>query len=201
MKSSKAYVLGALIITMSIIIIGLSASYAYYVNKVEEVNAGNQGISVTSGELTMNFATSQTITANAAGLVNDSDILTSADYTAFSITLPANSKVDAALYSLYLTDTSMTSNFKSPYLKWALYSADTQVASGNFSNVNLSSTANADGTYNVSDIALLDNVSISKGGTTSYKLYIWLSYDANALQNDLLEGTLSTKVGFRAVSK
>lgn len=201
MKSTKAYVLGSLIITMSIIIIGLSVSYAYYINTIEEVNPGNQGVSVTSGELTMNFATTQTISTTAAGLINDSDILTSADYTAFSITLPSSSKVDNAAYSLYLTDTSMSSNFKSSYLKWALYSADTQVASGNFSGVTLASSANADGTYNVSDIALLDNVSISKGTTTSYKLYVWLSYDADTLQNELLEGSLSTKVGFRAVSK
>lgn len=200
MKSTKAYVLGALIITLSLVIIGLSLSYAYYINTVEEVNAGNQGVNITSGELTMNFATTQSISASAAGLINDSDILTSADYTAFSITLPADSKIDNAAYNLFLTDTTMTSNFKSAYLKWALYSADVQVASGDFSGVTLADTANADGTYNVSDISLLNNVAISKGTTTSYKLYVWLSYSADALQNDLLDGSLSTKVGFRAVS-
>lgn len=199
MKSTKAYVLGALIITMSMVIIGISASYAYYINSVEEVNAGNQGVSVTSGELTMNFATSQYISASAAGLVKDADILTDADYTAFSITLPSNSDVASAKYNLYLTNTSMTSNFKSSYLKWALYSGNSKVANGDFSGVTLSNATN--GVYSASDIQLLSNVSISKGTTTSYKLYVWLSYSATANQNSLLEGSLSTKVGFRAVSQ
>lgn len=201
MKSTKAYVLGALIVTLSLIIMGLSLTYAYYINYVENVNEGNQGVTVTSGDLTMNFATTQTISATSASLINDSDVLSTADYTAFSITLPTDAKVDSASYSLFLTDTTMTSNFKSSYLKWALYSADTLVISGDFSTATLSSTANADGTYAVSNITLLENVSISKGTTTSYKLYIWLSNDENVNQTSLLNGSLSTKVGFRAVSK
>lgn len=209
MKSTKAYVLGALIIVMSIVIIGLSVSYAYYINTIEEINPGNQGVSVTSGELTMNFATSQSINALSAGLIRDEDITKTtggADYTAFSITFPNDSKVDNAAYSLFLTDTTMTSNFKSSYVKWALYSADTEVAAGDFSGVTLTSSTGEDCSTkgvvcDASNISLRDNVAITKGTTTSYKLYIWLSYDETELQNSLLEGTLSTKVGFRAVSK
>lgn len=184
---------------MSLVIIGISSSYAFYINEVEEVNKENQGVSVTSGDLTMNFATSRTITANAVGLINDADILTDADYTAFSITLPSGSDADSALYSLYLTDTTMTSNFKSSYLKWALYSGDTQVKTGDFSGVTLSNENN--GMFTATDISLLDSVAINNSDTVSYRLYIWLSYDENVLQNDLLNGSLSTKVGFRAVTQ
>ncbi len=34
-SSTKAYVLGALIITVSLVIIGVSMSYAYFVNRIE----------------------------------------------------------------------------------------------------------------------------------------------------------------------
>lgn len=199
MKNTKAYILGSLIITMAIVIIGLSLSYAYYMNTIKETNADKQGVSITSGELTMNFATSRTITANAAGLIDDTNILTEAEYTAFSVTLPSNAKVNNAAYELYLTDTKMTSNFKSTYLKWALYSANTEVATGDFSGVTLSNATN--GVSTASDIALLNNKTITKGTTTEYKLYIWLSNDKNNNQTELLNGSLSTKVGFRAVSK
>jgi len=196
---TKAYILGALIITISLVIMGISLSYAYFVNVVEEVNPGNKGISVRSGALTMNFATSRTITATGAGLIKESDVLTSGDYTAFSITLPSDGKVNNAQYNLYLTDTTMTSNFKSADLKWALYSADTKVAEGDFSGVTLSNPVN--NVYSASNVSLLNNVNISKGTTTSYKLYVWLNYDANNQQNQLLKGSLSTKVAFHAVSK
>ena len=202
MKSMKAYILGAVIISLSIIIIGISASYAYFINTVEEVNSGNQGVSVTSGALTMNFTTSQYINASAANLVEDANVLTSGDYTAFSVVFPNDSTVANATYSLYLTDTTISSNFKSAYLKWALYSGSntTPTASGNFNNVTCGGTTCTGTTYSVDDITLLNAVSITKGTTTNYKLYVWLSYDANTQQNSLLNGSLSTKVAFRAVS-
>lgn len=201
MKSMKAHVLGSLIIVMSIIIIGLSASYAFYINEIEEVNSDKQGVSVTSGELTMNFATTQTISAPSAGLIEDNNVLSSPDYTSFSVSLPSDAKVNGATYNLYLTDTQMTNNFKSAYLKWALYSdSNFLVEQGDFSGVTLTDE-DGDGVYDASDITLLSSKDITKGNTDTYKLYVWLSYDADTLQNDLLNGTLSTKVGFRAVSK
>ena len=39
---TKVYVLGALIITISLVIIGVSMSYAYFVNRIEEVNPDNK---------------------------------------------------------------------------------------------------------------------------------------------------------------
>lgn len=195
----NAYLLGALVITFSLVIIGVSLSYAYFVNTVQEVNPGNKGVSITSGALTMNFATTRSINATAAGLVKEADVLASAEYTAFSVTLPSDGKVQNAQYNLFLTDTKMTNNFKSADLRWALYNGSTKVNEGNFSGVTLSNPVN--NVYSAADIPLLNNVSISKGTTTSYKLYVWLNYDATAQQNSLLQGSLSTKVGFRAVSK
>ncbi len=201
MKSMRNNVMGSLIVVMALIIIGISGSYAYFVNSVKEENKENQGVNVYSGALVMNFRTvdDKYIKASAANLINDADILTKADYTSFSITLPEGN-VNTATYNVYLTDIKMTSNFKSQYLKWALYSADTKVASGDFSGVTLSSSA-TDGKCDVSNITLLGNTDINKGTTTSYKLYIWLSYEPNVQQNSLLNGSISAKVGFRGVTK
>lgn len=204
-NSKKRVILGSLIIVVSIVIIGLSLSYAYYVNTIRETNADNQGASLTSGNLSMDFTTSQNIKATSASLINDADILSEENnnYTAFSISFAEDNTVSEATYNIYLTDISMTENFKSSYVKWALYRANntannTLVTQGDFSNVTLDGTGS--GTHNASDITLASESITSVEGTKSYKLYIWLSNDPDNNQISLLNGSLSAKVGFRATT-
>lgn len=190
-NSKKRITLAALIIVVSVIIIGMSLSYAYYVNTIQEVRPENQGVNITSGELTMNLTTSEYIAANSASLINDADVTRDADYTSFSVTLPSDADADSATYSLYLTELTITDNLKSKYVKWALYNADgtSMITSGDFQNAN-------SGT----NLTLQDGISIAKGETNSYRLYIWLSNDPDVNQISLLNGSLSAKVGFRAVT-
>ena len=200
-NSKKRVILGSLIIVVSIVIIGLSLSYAYYVNTIRETNADNQGASLTSGNLSMDFTTSQNIKATSASLINDADILSEENnnYTAFSISFAEDNTESEATYNIYLTDISMTENFKSSYVKWALYRANnTLVTQGDFSNVTLNGTGS--GTHNASDITLASESITSVEGTKSYKLYIWLSNDPDNNQISLLNGSLSAKVGFRATT-
>lgn len=202
-NTKKRIILGSLIIVMSIVIIGLSISYAYYLNTIEEVNPENQGTNITSGKLSMNFATSQYIKATAAGLIDDDDVLdpSNNNFTKFSVSFANDNSVDSATYNLYLTEISMTQNFKNEDVKWALYNSSNElIANGNFSSATLSSTANGDGTYNADNITLKNDITISPGTTNSYKLYIWLSNDDQTNQIDLLNGTLNAKVGFRATA-
>ena len=200
-NTKKRIVLGSLIIVVSIIIVGLSLTYAYYVNTIRETNADNQGASLTSGNLSMDFTTSRNINATSASLINDADILSEENnnYTAFSISFAEDNTVSEATYNIYLTDISMTENFKSSYVKWALYRANnTLVTQGDFSNVTLNGTGS--GTHNASDITLASESITSVEGTKSYKLYIWLSNDPDNNQISLLNGSLSAKVGFRATT-
>ncbi len=190
-NSKKRITLAALIIVVSVIIIGMSLSYAYYVNTIQEVRPENQGVNITSGELTMNLTTSEYIAANSASLINDADVTRDADYTSFSVTLPSDADADSATYSLYLTELTITDNLKSKYVKWALYNADgtSMITSGDFQNANRGT-----------NLTLQDGISIAKGETNSYRLYIWLSNDPDVNQISLLNGSLSAKVGFRAVT-
>lgn len=189
--STKRNVLGAVIVVISIMIIGISFSYAYFVNEIEEVQpAENKGVSVTSGRLTMNFATvgDQYINANAATLINDADVLSSDMHTDFSVTLPSSATVSSANYELYLKDVVISDNFKSGYVKWALYESSnmtTPVGSGDFATA-------ASGV----NLPLKSGLSINKGDTVSYKLYVWLSNVPGEKQNSLLGGSLKAKVGF-----
>lgn len=190
-NTKKRLILASLIIVMSIVIIGISLSYAYFINTIEEVNPDNQGTSITSGELTMNFTTDRLINATSAGLINDADVVTEGDYTQFSVSLPSNADASSATYSLYLTELNITDNLKSTYVKWALYDAKgtNEITSGNF----VSATTGT-------NLSLQNNITINRGETNSYRLYIWLSNDENVNQIDLLNGSLSAKVGFRATT-
>lgn len=190
-NTKKRLILASLIIVMSIIIIGISVSYAYYLNTVEEVNPGNQGTNITSGELTMNFTTERLINASGASLINDNDVLTEGDYTAFSVTLPADADAATATYNLFLTELTISDNLKSPYVKWALYNGagTSEIASGDFASATTGT-----------NLALQNGISINKGETASYRLYIWLSNDPDVNQIELLNGSLSAKVGFRATT-
>ena len=173
------------------------------IKKIEEVNPENQGTNITSGKLSMNFATSQYINATAAGLIDDEEVLdpSNNNFTQFSVSFAEDNSVDSATYNLYLTEISMTQNFKNEDVKWALYNSSNElIANGNFSTATLSSTANGDGTYNADNITLKNDITISPGTTNSYKLYIWLSNDDQTNQIDLLNGTLNAKVGFRATA-
>ena len=136
-------------------------------------------------------ATERVINAISAGLVSDADILTEADYTQFSVTLPSTAKVDSATYTLYLTELTITDNLKSNYVKWALYDGNgtSEITNGTFLNATTGT-----------DLTIDTGISISKGETDSYRLYIWLSNDENVNQIDLLNGSLSAKVGFRATT-
>ncbi len=190
-NAKKRILLSSLIIVISVVIIGISLSYAYYLNTVEVIRPENQGTSITSGDLTMNFTTDRLINATSAGLINDSDVITEGDYTQFSVSLPSSADTASATYSLYLTELTITDNLKSTYVKWALYNGDASmmINSGNFSNATTGTV-----------LSIQNAITINKGETDSYRLYIWLSNDPNNEQNDLLEGSLSAKVGFRAVT-
>lgn len=211
MKSNKNLIIGALVITLSVIIVGISGSYAYFVNSIQEKNSDNKGVTFSSGDLNMNFATSAYINTSAASLIDDSEVTSKADSTAFSVSLPSNAKASSALYEISLTDITMTNNFKSTDVKWALYKGNTNVATGDFSGVTLTNSDNtACATYtsgstpttcNGAKMILKQSISINKGSTDNYNLYIWLSNDNDRNQIDLLEGSLSAKVAFKGVTQ
>ncbi len=215
----KRNIILACVLAVSLIVLAVSGSYAYFSNKIE--NTGNGGVSVTGGDLEIGFTddtdeTHKTITVENAGLTKDDDVTKSENYTKFGIELKETSAVKHVKYQIYLTDISMTCNFKSADLKWALYrdkdsnlSEQDKVASGDFSNLttndNMCLTNTIDGSTHIfSNLTLTTteetlNLGETGNAVNNYRLYIWLSYSSDKNQTDLLNGSLSAKVGFRAV--
>lgn len=204
-------VLGALMLTVAVIIIAISGSYAFFVNKIYKVNEGNNGVTITSGNLLMSFETSNEFSASSpntlGGLIDvvadasDTDDFTldatsltvlkqKAKHTDFSIGIDSKSGIKNAKYSLSLQDISISDKFKNKYVKYALYEGDILKAKGSFAN------------YTTGDKVLLSEV-VASTSPTSYVLYVWLENDLGVNQADpsgidLRDGSLSFKVGFEA---
>ncbi len=195
-NTTKRIVLSSLIIVVAVVIIGLSIAYAYYVNSVQN-GGGNKNTTITSGVLEMSIATGEYISVDSATLINDTDVINSGAYTQFSIAMTENNSVDEATYTINLTISNISSNFSaSSYVKWALYQCDdsncenlNSVNDGNFSNQSAGDV-----------MTLKESIPINDEETHYYRLYIWLSNDANNNQTDLLGGNLEAKVGFSATA-
>ncbi len=154
--SLKNNILAAAIIALSVMIIGISGSYAFFLNEVHEAEGSEKGLTISSGELQLTFATESDkyINAQNAKLMSSATALASQNYTEFSVTLPSTAKINKAAYVFYLTGFSLTENFKNTWVKWALFDvtsnseslsleSENVVAKGDFSNVTFKSDDSA----------------------------------------------------------
>ena len=206
----KRNLIGALIVVMSLIVIGISGSYAYYVNRVETAEGSDKHFKVTSGVLDMEFATGgQTLNVLEAGLIDGG--VDNAEFAQFTIQFNSNAKnISNATYDIYLMDVEMTDNFKSEYVRWALYDAEggSPICNGNFNVADLKDKNAVTPVKAYNDIKITtESKSLTKGNSATYKLFVWLQNDPNKNQADksgavdaidLTSGSLSFKIGFRA---
>lgn len=166
----KTNVLGALILVMSFIIIGISFSYAYYTSALGEMNPENKATTISSGGLKMDFATTQYINTDVGSLINDDDVLKSINdkyYTSFSISFPDTYTKDGKTYNnassgsyeIYLTNLKMTENFISSDVKWALCPSNATALANCTQGTFATTTKNSNGNYTTAEIvdSLSDN--------------------------------------------
>ena len=151
----------------------------------------------------MTFATvsDKYIKINNSGLLNDDAVLaSSANYTEFTIALPNDAtNIDKASYDIYLTELNLTSNFQSADVKWALVDVTDGVPSSLGTMTGGSATGSFSG-VTANNLTLKAGLTINKGATKKYRLYVWLHNNPSAQQNGLLNGSLSAKVAFTARS-
>ena len=93
----------------------------------------------------------------------------------------SNSSLNACT-SVYLNISNVEGNIKSKYLKYRLESKDDSYE-GDFSTV-----------VSNENLLLANNLFIESNSKNTYNLYIWISYDENENQNDLLNTSFNAKV-------
>lgn len=192
-KRSSYLKFGLIVFLWLLVIFGLS--YAYFAVVFD--NDDETTVTAETGKLAVDFITGEYIDNDSMWPTNDEDIFSGNDVSEFTVARSSDNTVSNVYYNIYLEDINITSNYKSAYVKWKLYnvenptSSSTPIGEGTFQNIGNNTSLQ----LNQNRITLPDNV------THHYTLYIWISNDANNLQNDLLNGSLEAKVAIIAVTE
>ena len=173
-----------------------SITYAFFTLSYSK-NKDDVKASVVAGKLDVDFETSQYIDNESVWPTNDSEVLTSIDPTIFTITRSNDNTVDDVYYVINLSDIEISSNYKSAYLKWALYDTDeptsssTPISEGNFANIGSSTSLQL----------TMQRVTLPENATHTYSLYIWISNSTTQNQLELLEGYIRCRIQVVAVTE
>lgn len=187
MKRNIKEIVFAVSVIVILVSITYRLSYAYFVATVTG-NSTATASTIGAGTLNVNFTTSQYVSNDSLMLISDADKATSAEKMLFSVS-QATATTVAARYNVYLTELSISNNFKSSDFKWELLRNSSVIASGNFT------TAVSGTDFKLNSTAL----DLAVNATDNLELRLWLSqqdYDQLSLTN----GTFSAKVKIEALA-
>lgn len=188
-KVNKTNIIISVIFVVALLLLAVSATYAFFTRKVES-NGEKTNITSMTGVLDIDFATSEYINNNNTYLIKDADIFESADKSTFTIKRTEDTTVDNIAYNLYLDIIELPDEFKNQYVKWALYESD---------NPNISMNPLSSGNLEkIGDLKKLQlnqtRIDLKEEDVHDYTLYLWLSYSATENQNAFLQKGLKVKV-------
>lgn len=190
------------VLVVSIIVIGISLSFAYFTMSIQgSSDTGNNQAAILN--VTTTLTTADAINATSLAIIDGSEYLTKAESIEFTVTNNTDSNVNA-LYTINMTDITISKNMLSQYFKWALViNSDTSNAiTGSFQDLSLADEGNSDtSTVTMGSKVLIadENArSLSIGATDTITLYLWLENDDNVDQLYLTNGTFSGKLSLNA---
>ena len=194
-NTDRKYIIISIIFVLFLLLVGISATYAFFTRRVESSGEKTKS-EVLTGVLDIDFITNKYIHNTNTKLINDEDIFEKADKSMFTIQRSVESTVDNVFYNLYLDILILPEEFKSKYVKWALYDTDNPdntfvpISKGTFENIG-----------NIKKIQLNQtSIDLQKNDKHNYTLYMWLSYSDTENQNYLLEKELEVKISAEAVT-
>lgn len=187
MNELKKHIVLYISIVLIIITVTFTISYAFF----QTIISGNdtaKKTEATTGNLAIDFTTSQYINDTNLMLIQDADRAAKAPYTTFTIKPTSDTNV-ASQYNLYLTDINISDNLKSADFKWEIIKGSTTINSGNYLNA-------TSGTDLLLTSTPIDLSATSTGDTWIFRT--WLS-ETNEDQLSLTNGTFSARVKVVAV--
>ncbi len=194
-KEEKKEIVISIIFVLALLLIGISATYAFFSRRIESSKEKTQS-NVISGVLDIDFITNKYIHNTQTFLVKDDEIFEKADKSVFTIKRSSESTVDNIKYNLYLDIIVLSEELKSEYVKWALYDTSTPdnnsiaISNGNFKDIG-----------DLTKIQLNQTqIYLPKEDSHDYTLFVWLSYSDTVLQNEFLQKELEVKVSAEAIT-
>lgn len=199
--NKKKNITKVLVLVVSLIVIGVSGTYAYYTLAM-------------SGEATKTTAKSGVFkiissldTANALNntklkLIDATEKEVKAEKITFTVTSKDESTVDGQ-YFIYLKNITLSKNLYSKYLKWELLQNGEIKDSGTFEDAVRTDTVASDEAENVEttvqNIKLNEEaLQITKKTTDTLIFRIWLENDENVNQISLTEGSFAARLYLEA---
>lgn len=192
-----------MIIVVSLIVIGISGTYAYYTSSVSDAPTTT---TVKSGifKVESSLETTSAINNTKLRLVKEEEKETKSEKVTFTVTSQSDSTVDGQ-YFIYLKDISISKNLYSDYLKWELLQNGEVKASGDFGDIasKRTDTPTSDEKNNVrttiSNIKLNETgLNLEKNKTDTLIFRLWLQDDPNVNQISLTEGFFTGRLYLEA---
>ena len=202
--SKKAYILMAVLI-ISIIVLGVSITYAYFTLNVRS-NATTPVNKAAKMNVTTTLESAEEIVASRIPLISSTDVNTSAQKVTFSVTNHDDSNVKAK-YTIKLTNTQITKNLASKYFKWRLVIThednSTDTFNGNFIDSNVTEGDSSKDILNIGTKELMsssDAITLDINKTDSIVFHLWLENDEAVDQIYLTEGSFQGRLALDAIA-
>lgn len=210
-KSSRRNITKVIILVVSLIVIGVSGTYAYF---TMSLTGDPSETKATAGvfKVISSLEDVSAINNTRLRLVDAADKETKAEKLTFTVTSLPESNVDARYY-IRLKNIELSKNLYSPYLKWEIAKNTGEIlASGDFSQAQrdgAAATNEADNVLtNAKDIDLTASTQTTSGKnglvltqktTETLVFRIWLQDDPNTNQIDLTNGSFAGRLFLEAV--
>ena len=165
------------IIILVLLVSILSVSYSYFTGSVFSNKTNNT--SINTGKVNLSIDDNG-ISANDMAPIYDNDYEMLAFHKSFSIISSGDSLNSCA--KLYLDIDNISEGLKSEFFKYKIINNEIE-KEGNFLNADSNSK-----------MLLLDNEFIESGTNMNYDLYIWVSYDENVDQTNMLKGQIKSNI-------
>ena len=169
-----------ILIIVPILVIILGFSYAFFFTNV----FGNSK-TLTYGTLSINYTDGEKLNFYNSIPMKENQVDQFATKKEFSVTNTGN--VDGYL-EISLSSISIPTELKNANFRWTLYNEDTQIATGNFSEV----TDNK--------LKLKNNLPLKKSTTSNYSIALWI-YDDGSNQNTMLNKTFTAGITVSLLDK
>lgn len=167
----KKYIILIVLILLSVVV---TTSFAYLGAQIIGGSIGTSSIITGNLELTVSDTS---VNVTSLEPIYEEYYAIQAYKKTFTVT-NSNSALNACT-QIYLDLNTLSNELKSEHFKWKIMSSDNKQNEGNFTAAGTSE-----------DFLLLESGFFTQGQTKSYTLYIWIAYDSNVDQSQLLGKSL-----------
>jgi len=204
-KEITKYSFMVLVFVLSIVVIGVSLSYAYF--SANFTGKNETGLNKTAKlNVTTTLTTAPVIDSSQLALIENVDYKTKAEKITFTVTNENTSNVNAK-YTIKLVEMSLSKNLFSKYFKWKLVINEGTENEKEFNGDFADAETATEGTDDKTELTNLtkqligeeEALTLAISQTDSIVFYLWLENEAEVDQLYLTEGKFKGKLSMDAI--